>query len=108
MIILQQNKRKKYIYVKTDSGRKNYLTLYQTTKKLVLTKLKAFSDDKCHFAKMMTSVFDRVENIMGKGEKFNAGYHNVTKSSLVQRLSDKWLTLSQTSLYFYVSAVQVF
>ena len=33
--------------------------------------LKAFADDKIRVFKMMIFVFDRVENIMGKGE--NAG-----------------------------------
>ena len=32
------------------------------------TKLKAFADDKVNVAKMIISVFDRVENIVGKGE----------------------------------------
>ena len=33
-----------------------------------MTTLKAFADDKSHFSKMMISVFDLVENIVGKGE----------------------------------------
>ena len=37
-----------------------------------MTKLKAFVDDKINVAQMMIPVFDRVENIVGKGE--NAGY----------------------------------
>ena len=32
------------------------------------TKLKAFADDKLNVPKMIISVFDRVENIVGKGE----------------------------------------
>ena len=36
-----------------------------------LTKFKAFADDKFNDAKMMISVFDIIENIVGKGE--NAG-----------------------------------
>ena len=39
-----------------------------------LTKLKAFTDDKLNVAKMMISLFDRVENIVGKGE--NAGHQH--------------------------------
>ena len=35
-------------------------------------KLKAFADDKLH-VKMMISLFDMLENTVGKGE--NAGYH---------------------------------
>ena len=37
-------------------------------------KFKAFADDKLNVAKIVTYVFDRVENIMGKGE--NAGYQH--------------------------------
>ena len=37
---------------------------------LAWSKLKAFADDKFLVAKMIISVFDRVENIVGK----NAGY----------------------------------
>ena len=52
------------------------------------TKLKAFTDDKINVAKMMISLSDRAENIMGKGK--NVCYqhfpfsHNVLKSSLFQ------------------------
>ena len=48
--------------------------------------MKAFADDKINTAQMMISVFDGVENIVGKGE--NAGYqhflvtHNVFKRLL--------------------------
>ena len=35
---------------------------------LDVTKLKAFADDKLHEAQMMISVFERIENILGKGE----------------------------------------
>ena len=38
---------------------------------LDLTKLKAFTDEKLNITKMTISVFDRVENTLGKGE--NAG-----------------------------------
>ena len=38
---------------------------------LDVTKLKAFAGDKINVAQMMISVFDKVENVMGKGE--NAG-----------------------------------
>ena len=36
-----------------------------------MTKLKAFADDKLNVAKMTISLFDRVENTVGRGE--NAG-----------------------------------
>ena len=32
------------------------------------TKLKAFADDKLSVTKIIISVYDRVENIVGKGE----------------------------------------
>ena len=50
------------------------ITLYENDKTLEVTKLKAFADDKIHVAQMMISVFDRVENIVGKRE--NAGYQH--------------------------------
>ena len=43
-------------------------------KKLTLSKLKAFADDKIDITYMIISVFDRVENIVEKGE--NAGYQH--------------------------------
>ena len=47
------------------------LTLYQTTKFLAWSKLKAFADDKIDAVKMMISLIDRLENTGGIGE--NAG-----------------------------------
>ena len=41
---------------------------------LDMTKLKAFADDKLNVATIMISLFDRVENTVGKGE--NAGYQH--------------------------------
>ena len=38
-----------------------------------MTKFKAFAENKLNVAKIFISVFDRVENIVGKGE--NAGHH---------------------------------
>ena len=49
----------------------NILTLYQTTKNLDVTKKKAFAHNKIKVAKMRISLYDRVENTVGKGE--NAG-----------------------------------
>ena len=52
------------------------------------TKLKAFADDKLNVAKMRSSVFDGVENIVGKGEiacTSNFCFsHNVFKGLLSQ------------------------
>ena len=39
-----------------------------------LTKLKSFADDLVDLAKMMRSIFDRIENMVEKGE--NAGYQH--------------------------------
>ena len=39
-----------------------------------MTKLKAFAEDKMNVSQMMIPVFDKVENIVGKGE--NAGYQH--------------------------------
>ena len=53
---------------------------------LDVTKLKAFADDKINIAQMMTSVYDSVENIVGKGE--NAGYqHFVLFPQCLQKAS---------------------
>ena len=41
---------------------------------LDLSKLKAFAEDILHLTEMMKYVFERVENIVGKGE--NAGYQH--------------------------------
>ena len=41
---------------------------------LEVTKLKAFTDDKLMVAKMTISLFNRVENTVGKGE--NDGYQH--------------------------------
>ena len=38
------------------------------------TKFKAFTDDRSNFAKMTISVYDRIENNVGKGE--NADYQH--------------------------------
>ena len=38
---------------------------------LALSKLKAFADDNLHRVQLMEFLFNRIENIMGKGE--NAG-----------------------------------
>ena len=38
------------------------------------SKLKAFADDKMNVAQVMIPIFDRVENIVRKGE--NAGYQH--------------------------------
>ena len=52
------------------------------------TKLKAFAFDKLNVTKMIISVFDRVENIVGKGEiacRSNFSFsHNVFKRLLSQ------------------------
>ena len=65
------------------------LTHSHTTKFWTRPKLKAFADDKLNVTKMIISVFDRVENIVGKGEiacTNNSSFsHNVFKRRLSQR-----------------------
>ena len=62
--------------------------LLPNNKILDMTKLEAFADNKLHIARMMTSLLDRVENTVGKGE--NAGYqhfllfHSVFQSVLLK------------------------
>ena len=48
--------------------------LYQTTKFGTSSNFRVFEDDKIEVTQMMISFFDRVENIVGKGE--NAGYQH--------------------------------
>ena len=48
--------------------------VYLFIKILAWSKLKAFAVDKFTVAKMMISVFDRIENVVGKGE--NASYQH--------------------------------
>ena len=56
------------------------------------TKFKAFADDKSNVAKNLIFLFDRVENIVGKGE--NAGYqHFLLFSQCFQRPSFSRLRL---------------
>ena len=45
-----------------------FLNTVPNNKILDMTKLKAFADDKINVAQIMVSVFDRIENIVGKGE----------------------------------------
>ena len=53
------------------------------------SKFKAFADDRLNVTKMIISVFDKVENIVGKGEiacTSNFSFsHNVFKRLLFQR-----------------------
>ena len=81
---------------------------------LDLSKFKKFADDNLNVAKMAKFVYGRIENT-GKGE--NAGYQHfllfpqcfqMDSSSGSLKVGIVWLTLSQTSPGFYVSAVQVY
>ena len=76
------------------------------------SKLKAFADDELNVAKMIISVFDRVENIVGKGEiacTSNFSFsHNVFKKLLSQAhqkvsLCGNGLTLDHTMPTFNTS-----
>ena len=78
--------REKNIVRKGDSaGYQNFVLFSNETRECVfnclpndtiveVTKLKAFADDMLNMAKMMISLFDRVENTVGKGE--NACYQH--------------------------------
>ena len=48
---------------------------------MYVTKFKAFADDKINAGQVKISVFDRVENNVGKGE--NAGYQHFSPFSTV-------------------------
>ena len=52
----------------------NWLQLLPNDKILHVTKMKAFADDKINVSKMAISLFDKVENTVGKEE--NAGYQH--------------------------------
>ena len=50
------------------------LTLLPSEFFFAMSKSRAFADDRLNGAKIMVPVFDREENIVGKGE--NAGYQH--------------------------------
>ena len=54
--------------------RSDILNPLQNDKIINMTNLKAFADDKLDVATMNISLFDRVENTVGKGK--NAGYQH--------------------------------
>ena len=77
-------------------------------KSLASSKLKAFSGENFKFAYMVQFFFDRVEKNVGKGgnagcQHFLSFQHSFQKASYAS-----FLTLSQTSPGFYLSAVEVF
>ena len=84
--------RSDWTYVQAD------LALHSLQHKILdQTKLKAFADDKLNVRKMIISVFDIVENIVGKGEiacTSNFSFsHNVFKrllSEIRQKVSLCW------------------
>ena len=57
-----------------QSSLSGFFNFLPNDKILDRSKLKAFPDDKTKLLKKMIFVFDRVENIVGKGE--NAGYQH--------------------------------
>ena len=61
-------------FEKKVSKGENALNSLPNNKNLDMTKLKAFEDHKIDVVQMMISVFDRVENIVEKGE--NASYQH--------------------------------
>ena len=56
-----------YMGVSLQQEIKKELNTLPNNKILDLSKLKIFADDKINFAKMMIYVYDRAENIVGKG-----------------------------------------
>ena len=64
-----------------DGSSTQMFTSSPNDKILDVTKLNAFADDKVNVAQMLVSVFDRIENIVGKGE--NAGYKHFSFSHYV-------------------------
>ena len=59
---------------KGTGRKKGIVNSLPSNKILDWSKFKAFSDDKLNVVRIMISVSDRVENIVGKGE--NAGYQH--------------------------------
>ena len=64
--------------ISDKSLRSLVLTRLPDEKNLALSRLKAFADDNFIEAQAVQFPFDRVENVVGKGE--NAGYHRRVKS----------------------------
>ena len=68
-IMSSQFLKKKKVLITTAAYLHNVsLNPFPQDKILDQTKLKAFADDKLNVTKMIISVFDRVENTVGKGE----------------------------------------
>ena len=70
---------------------------------LDMTKLNAFADDRINVAQVIISAFDRLENIVGKGE--NAGYkHFLLFSTMVSNFPNAKVKLqeqiSSTHMWF--------
>ena len=78
-----------YAINRTTLALQEYVNPLTDVKILDQTKLKAFTDDKLYVTKIIISVFDRVENIVGRGEiacTSNFSFsHNVFKKLLSQR-----------------------
>ena len=77
---------------------KNTLNSLPNDKILDWSKLKAFADDKIKVLKMMVFVFDRVENIVGKGE--NAGLSLIGLKTLWEK--EKMMVTSIFSFSHFV------
>ena len=68
---------------------------FPNDKILDLTRFKAFADEKLNIAKMKISLFDRVENTVGKGE--NAGYQIDSRK---RRWEEEWKICRVHFLFF--------
>ena len=63
------------------------LNFFPNDKILDITKLKTFADDKINVAQMMISLFDRVENIVGKGEMLDTSIFSFSRNVFKMPLS---------------------
>ena len=69
--VFSKNLNCRHVKTRACLGKDSEYNYLRNDKILDETKLKAFADDKTNVAQMMIPVFDRVENIVEKGE--NAG-----------------------------------
>ena len=65
-----------------------------------MTKLKAFADTKLNVAKMTISLYDRVENTVGKGENANFPQYFPKPSSLGSL--KVWIVWERVNYFHYL------
>ena len=64
-----------------------YINSLPNDKILDWSKLKAFADDKLKVAKIIISVYDSVENIVGKGENADSSNSSFSHNAFNELLS---------------------